>query len=336
MDDDRQGTRLTAAEEEAVRELLESAGRRPAVPTEDLAAIKAAARAQWEEVVAVDRRRKLRRSIPLALAASLLLVFAVRWWWMASQRPLVLEPIATVQLLRGEARAEGGRELAVRETLVAGTTVTTAGEGLIALRLAGGESVRLDAGTRLRLVSGERLALETGAVYVDSGPAGRGSLEVGTALGTVREIGTQFEVRIEGEEELRVRVREGAVSLIRGAGADPVAAGEELRLRRDGSLSRGTVELQGPVWGWVLAAAPGLDVDGLMLSEYLGWVSRETGWRLRYEDEALAGLANGIRLRGNLEGMTPDESVSVVLPGSGLGYRAEGGTLLITRLKTPG
>ncbi|HVR96432.1 MAG TPA: FecR family protein [Thermoanaerobaculia bacterium] len=328
MDDD---TRLNTAEE-ALRELLESAGRRPAVPAEDLAAIQAAARAQWEEVVAAERKRKLRRSIPLALAASLLLAFAVLWWWDANRQVRVAEPIATVELAKGGA----GRGPAVGEGLRAGATVTTQEDGLIALRLAGGGSVRLDTGTRVRLVSAERLDLEAGAVYVDSGPAGRGSLEVGTAWGAVREVGTQFEVRIESGDELRVRVREGAVSLIRGSGSAPVATGEEIRLRRDGSLSRGTIDRQGPAWGWVLAAAPGLDVDGLALGEYLDWVSRETGWRLRYEDEALAGLARGIRLRGTLEGMAPDESVSVVLPGSGLGYRIEGDTLLITRLKTPG
>jgi hypothetical protein len=63
----------------------------------------------------------------------------------------------------------------------------------------------------------------------------------------------------------------------------------------------------------------------------LRWVSRETAWRLQYEDEALAELATTIRLHGSIEGMAPDASVAVVLPGSGLDYRLEGGALRITR-----
>jgi FecR-like protein len=330
------------AEEEAVRELIESAGRRPDVPAEDLAAIQAAARSQWQEVVADGRRRRrrLQRLAPLALAASLLLAVGVRWWWRAEGPVPAPGAVATVQILKGNVRLPGGRPLAVGDALAAGAVLATedgVSPGLAAVRLAGGESVRLDAGTRVRLASATRLELEAGAVYVDSGRSGAagGALEIGTPFGSVREVGTQFEVRLQPGDDLalRVRVREGAVSLVRRGGSDPVAGGEELRLRHDGSVSRGTVEPNAPAWHWVLAAAPGLDIDGSTLADYLDWVSRETAWHLRYEDEALADLAAGIRLHGTLEGMAPDESVSVILPGSGLGYRVEGGTLLVTRTR---
>lgn len=343
MGEDRQGTRLSVdgPDDEAIRELLESAGRRPAVPAEDLARIEAAARAQWQEVVAAGqrRRRALRRSLPLALAASLILAVAIRWGWRTEKPPAASTPVATVQLLKGEARVEGPpdqehRELAAGDALAAGTVLATGGDGSrVALRFLNGESVRLDAGTRVRLVSRTRLDLEAGAVYVDSGEAGGGSLEVGTPWGRVREVGTQFEVRVEPGDglALRVRVREGAVSLLRNGGPEAVAAGGELRLHRDGRVSRGAIEPQAKDWAWVLTAAPSLDIEGLTLAEYLAWVSRETAWRLRYEDGELAALAAEIRLHGTIEGMAPDESLSVILPGSGLGYRIEGGTLHIAR-----
>lgn len=345
MSDDRQDPHLTATgsavEEESLRELLESAGRRPAVPAEDLAAIKAAARSQWEELVEAGRTRRtrIRRFVPMALAASLLLAVAVRWLWRAPEPPPVSGPVATVQLVHGPARLEAPvrREVTVGEALESGAVLTTeegASRGLVALRLAGGESVRLDAGTKVRLVSGRRLELAAGAVYVDSGgPARPGSLQVTTPFGTVHEAGTQFEVRLDSERELalRVRVREGAVALVRRGGSDSVTRGGELRLSRDGSVSRGTIELQGPAWSWVLAAAPSLDIEGLRLSEYLAWVSRETAWRLRYEDDALVRLAVEIRLHGTIEGLAPDESLRAILPGSGLAYRVEGETLFVTR-----
>ena len=327
-----------------MRELLESAGRRPAVPAEDLAAIKAAARSEWQELVAAGRKRrlKLRRSVIIALAASLILAVAI-WRWKPGASPAVSGSIATVQLLKGEIRVEGPpghRVLAVGDSLAAGSVLATeqgASPALVALHLAGGESVRLDSHTRVRLVSRARLDLMAGALYVDSGrPASGGSLEIRTPFGSVRDVGTQFEVRLgrEGDPALRVRVREGMVALVRHGGTDSVAKGEELRLRRDGRASRATIEPQGAAWSWVLAAAPSLDIEGVRLSDYLGWVSRETAWRLRYEDEALAELAAGIRLHGSIEGLAPDESVSVVMPGSGLGYRVEGTTLLVTRTRS--
>ncbi|HEX5760947.1 MAG TPA: hypothetical protein VF121_17300, partial [Thermoanaerobaculia bacterium] len=70
---------------------------------------------------------------------------------------------------------------------------------------------------------------------------------------------------------------------------------------------------------------------GATLAEYLGWLARETGWRVVYEDPSLAALAGTIRLHGTIAGMVPDESASVVLPGSGLAWDLEGGTLRLRR-----
>lgn len=339
--------RSAAEEEQEIRGLLETAGRRPAVPAEDFVGIKAAARIEWQDLLAARRPQAtaLRRLAPLALAASLLLAAGVGWWWMRVRPVAPSGPIATVVAVKGGIRAQetpgrGGerwRELAVGDTLVAGTSLTTAdvdAPGLVALLWAGGASIRLDSGTTLRLVSSERLGLDEGAVYVDSGAQDSGrSLEISTTLGIVREVGTQFEVRVPREDggPLRVRVRAGAVSVIGGRGAHPVAEGEELRIDRDGAVSRGRVEQHGPAWDWTLAAAPGIDIENLSLRAFLEWACRETGWRLRYADEAVATSAETIRLHGTIEGLRPDQAVGVVLSGSGLGHRVEAGTLLVTR-----
>ncbi len=312
--------------------------------------IKAAARVEWQKLV--ESRQKTRPVIrylaPLALAASLILALAVGWWWMAQQTPVDSEPVATVELVSGEIRAawqaggqgRGRPALAVADTLVAGTEIATVGKAggstaRMALRLRGGHSLRVDGDSRVRLLSTHRIELQRGAVYLDSGVerlTGSG-VEVVTPLGIVREIGTQFEVRLQAQKDggVRVRVREGSVSLREDGQSFSVASGEELTLRRDGSVARGSIEPYGPEWDWILAAAPSLDIEGLMLSAFLEWVSRETGWRVRYSNEELAGSAATIRLHGTIDGLAPHESLSVVLPGSGLGYRLESGSLLITR-----
>lgn len=335
-----------SGDDEELRALLAAAGPRPAVPPAELAAIRTAARAEWER----SRQRRPRRvwgtggvwrPLPVLLAASLLLALALGWrWWPRTPSE---ESVATVTASWGKSRRvpvprADSAALRAGEALAIGTRLTTdagAAGGRLALQLASGHAVRLDTGTAIRLVSHSRIALEAGAVYVDSGPAGSGGagVEIATALGTVREMGTQFEVRIDAGEGagLAIRVREGSVTLALPAGPQGVAAGERLAVTGDGTLARGRVAGDDAAWGWVLEAAPTPAIEGRSLRWVLDWACRENGWHLRFADPALANEAAAILLHGTLEGLRPDESVAVVLAGAGLAHRVEGGALLVDR-----
>ncbi len=336
------GAQGDTAVEREIAQLIAGAGRRATLPGAELTAIAEAVRDEWEVVIAAQRQRRLRnrRLVPLALAASALLALALAWWWgeRGPSRPAAPpEVVATIEMARQplrneEAGGQAGRAAGVGEGLRVGAVAETGGgatAGPAALRWGGGQSVRLAAGTRLRLLSAAGMALERGAVYVDA-QGGGGALEVETAFARVREAGTQFEVRVEPGLALRVRVREGVVALVRDLGSSAVRAGEEVRLQRDGRMSRGRVEPDAAVWDWVLEAAPSLDIEGVLLSDYLSWLARETGWQVGYSEERLPGLVRGIRLHGTIEGLAPDDSLGLVLPGSGLGYRLEAGRLTIT------
>ncbi len=96
-------------------------------------------------------------------------------------------------------------------------------------------------------------------------------------------------------------------------------------------MSRAWVEPYGPAWAWVQAAAPGFDSEDQSLQSYLGWVSRETGWQIRYGDETLEVSAREIDIVGSIDEYTPVDSLSLVLPASNLDYRIEDGLLVITR-----
>lgn len=331
-----------AVEEEEVRDLLVEAGPRPEVPAWDLATIKAAARREWGDMVAEghERKRLVRGSGALALAASLVLAVLLGWWWSARTPPTGLELVASVELTRGEVAIDdwverpGSLVLAVGDRLPAGARVATGTdpETRLAVRLASGHSVRLAGGTRVRLLSDRRLELQGGAVYLDSGgaPAAGAPVEIVTPLGVVRDIGTQFEVRLEaGESVVRVRVREGKVSLDSEGASHLAVAGEELNLGRDGSVRRANVEAHGAEWEWVQRSAPSFPIEGLPLAAYLQWVSRETGLSVHWDSAALEASTSSIRLHGAIEDLTPGESLGVLLPASGLDYRIAGSTLRI-------
>lgn len=329
------------AEDEALHELIGGAGPRESVPDEDLTAIKRAALRQWNEVV-VGEQRRMRRShwrLTMAVAAGLTAVaMLVALWWNRSPTPLPGEPVAAIDVVVGQATVlnpAGSHAAAAGGELKAGDVVRTgdapASASRVALRLDTGHSARLDRGTTVELRPGG-LTLRQGAVYVDSGIHPERPIKIVTDWGVVREMGTQFEVRLDAESAaLRVRVREGEVGVQAGAAVQTVAPGEELVIDRYGSGIRNTVAVIGDGWDWVLQVTPAPQIDGQTLREFLAWFRRETGLVSRYEDPVLAETAPGIEIHGSVSGLTPFEALEVVLAGSDLEYRVEGANLLIER-----
>jgi len=331
-------------EEEAVRKLLEQAGPRPALPQNDLSSIKEAAYAEWRRRYG-DRaapRRTVRLWMALAAAVLLAAVGLVRWARSRDSSPSSAPAAASIELLAGSARWEAGGAKpsqlhpdAVGRKLPAGSELETqAGSerwGRLALRMAGGASVRLDTGTRVRLASATVVELERGAVYLDSGgkPGERDQVAVRMPAGLFQGIGTQFEVRAEESAVTRLRVREGKVKLDRGDESAITDTGQELIVRRDGSLIRRQTAAYGPEWDWVLQTAPMLAIEGVKVRTFLEWLGRETGWRIVLADEETASLCDAIVLHGSISHLTPAETPGVVLSSSGLGHRVSEGTLVV-------
>lgn len=342
MSDIRNGPRPGAGGSsfDDVASLVRLAGRRPAVPPEHAAAVRAAARAEWRRVVEARRRKALYlRGGGALLATAALLVLAVKTglWRPAEPRPVA--QLATLEAATGPVTADAA-ELRVGDPVPAGTVLETGSDGAsparAALRLAGGASVRLDVDTRLRLAAGSVLELERGAVYVDSGTLAQ-QLEVRTPLGIARDVGTRFEVRLgPGAESLRVRVRDGEVVLERDGESRPAAprrigAGGELAVLPDGTAVEATVPSWGPAWEWVAAIPPPFDVEGRSLQEFLDWAAEEGGWELRFADQAVADQASANVLHGSsIDGLSLEDAASLLLTASELSYRLEDGVFLVT------
>jgi ferric-dicitrate binding protein FerR (iron transport regulator) len=251
--------------------------------------------------------------------------------------------VASVERRTGQVLWSAGKEKltalpadAVGRPIPAGAELETGGStenpGFVALRMAGGASVRLDAGTRSRLASPTVVELERGGVYIDTGGAGNSHEDVAvrTAAGLFQGIGTQFEVRAEeGGTVSRLKVREGRVLLARGGESVLTDAGQELVVEADGSLDRGETAADGPEWDWVLTSAPMLDIEGTKVRTFLDWLARERGWRVELADSETAALSDSVVLHGSIAHLTPAEAPDVVLPSGGLGYRVSKGTLVV-------
>jgi ferric-dicitrate binding protein FerR (iron transport regulator) len=298
-----------------------------------------------DEIRSVARARRLRRRLVVAgalLGAAAVVVLAVRVRLFVrsetASAPIVAATIATAERVDGDGVTRRSTADAPRVAVAAGSTLAANEEietgltGRLAFRLTGGASVRVDRGSRVRLASATALDLAGGAVYIDSGPGGA-SLEVRTPLGLVKDVGTQFETRLESGG-LRVRVRSGLVELHRGATIASTRPGWETRVGATGTATR-AVPTFGPDWEWVAALAPGFDVDRRPLAAYLEYLCREHGWTLAYADTRLARDASGILVHGSVAGLTPTDALSVVLSTSGLTFRLDGGHLVVSRAGPP-
>ena len=326
-------------EEELVRQLLDAAGPRPPIPQEDLDAISAAARSAWREQVRrrAPARRPL-RTVAWALAAAVAVTVGLVLWW-GSRGERVPATVAWIETLTGavhlETAANESRAIAAGEPIPLGATLRSTNAGRASLRLGGGATVRLDSETRVRFASAALLDLDRGALYVDTGFGAQpgATIVIKTPLGTARDVGTRFAVRLVSSDgtTLLVRVRDGAVLTEQRGRTYRTQAGEELVLRGDGTAQRREVAISGSDWEWVLAAAPGFDIEGRSLREFLDWVSRETGWRIVFADAGLETSASEIVLHGSIGGLRPDRAPFAVLPGAGLEGEIEDGRLVVRR-----
>jgi len=85
-------------------------------------------------------------------------------------------------------------------------------------------------------------------------------------------------------------------------------------------------------WNWVLEIAPPLPLEDQTLGVFLAWVSRETGWQVRFAGMHAGEDRASTVLHGSLEGVRPDEAPAAVLPTCGLTSHLEGNILVVEPL----
>ena len=268
-------------EKDSLAELLRIAGPRPKVSDDVKARVHAAVRDEWQDQV-TRRKRRTRVLGVSGLSAAAAAIVGL----------LLLRPAPPT-----------------------GTTIETAADSTRSMEW-GSASLRLDAGTRVRLDSDRVATLEAGAIYISSN--GTSGVEIRTPFGAVRDIGTQFEVRL-GADNVRVRVREGRVEL-RGTVAD---AGTEL-IATKSSIEQRHISRSGEEWAWVERSAPPIVMEGMTLEELMQRIAREKGLQLEWKNPA----AKAKRLYGRTP-LSPDEALAAASAATGVSYTITSGTLSV-------
>lgn len=316
-----------------IEQVLKSAGAREKPPAEIERAVRDGLRAEWRAMLDARRVRQ-RRFTALALAAGVVAA-AIGVWLAAPQLSGPDDAIGTVTLASGELRTRSGffgrwNVLKPGDSVSAGQTLATVRGGAGALAMPGGVSVRLDGSTRLTLASATEIALNRGALYVDAKTAtGSPRLDVSTPAGSVRHVGTQYEVRLVGPD-IRLRVREGRIEWqSRSGGLEQGQAGEQLTILGDGSVAREAALPYGDAWDWIAAATPVIDIEGLPLTEFLAWAARELGREVRFDGPGITREAAAIVLHGSIAGLTPEQALDAVLATTRLRATVAGGLIIL-------
>jgi ferric-dicitrate binding protein FerR (iron transport regulator) len=237
------------------------------------------------------------------------------------------EPIAVVEaidgILPGLQRADVVR---------VGQWIETGSSLRVALRFGRDSSVRIDRDSRVRALSSNVIELQSGAVYVDTGED-HSRFELRTPLGTARNLGTQFELRL-ARQALTLRVRTGVVELENHAHAISARPGTEVTLSSLGAETR-PIAPDGAEWAWARRVSPPMEMEGVPLATFLARLAREQGWTVEYGDVTLAREAERIILHGSASNLAAREAVEVAIATSGLLHRLEGGSLVVLRADLP-
>jgi ferric-dicitrate binding protein FerR (iron transport regulator) len=321
-----------------VERLLGAAGTGPEIPEGSAERIKAAIRPAWRDEVEIHSRQRRRLwAGGLAAAAAVIVALVLVPRLQRSSAPTGRTAI-TVAVI------DGGLEVtppgATARFLGSGDGGWVVPDGSLvrsrpgqraSLWLTGGQSLRIDEKTVARLDSERSISLDSGAVYISSAGGIDSSVEVRTAFGTATDIGTQFEVRVEGGT-LDISVREGLVSLARGGDEYQIADGIRFSVDSAGAVTTTPVLTYDPAWTWCQAIAPAFEIEGRSALAFLDWVSDETGLSVRFADASVEKLAAATLLHGTISGLKPAETPSAVLPTCGLTAIEEPGALLVRRI----
>jgi ferric-dicitrate binding protein FerR (iron transport regulator) len=285
-----------------------------------------AVRDAWRETVdaRVRQRRIVRIAGGLAAAAAVIIVVALT----RGRGPSPAVEVARVVIGAVTATSRDGsgrRDARPGDAVMSGETIATGPQGLAALSVSGGGELRMNSATTLRLAAVRQFDLGAGQVYLDSG--GAAALAVETPAGVVRDIGTRFEIKVEGTR-VRVRVRDGAVRLQTDGLEVDAGPGTQLVASPGARPDLSAVPTYGAEWSWVARAAP-FAIEGATLDDFIRWIEREDGRRVVFADPDLRKSAGAARLHGSVAGLTAEDALGIILPASGLTYEISGNQIVV-------
>ena len=278
-----------------VEELLQNAGKRAPIPEESRRRMESVFRTE----LANSQRRHTRNRWAGGLAAAASVLMAVVLVNQGNE-PIVRDVVASVSRDTGTvgwSYASSTGSLKAGNSIQQGDRVTTQ-SGIVSLQpLGSGLDIRLAENSQLNWVATNRIELEYGEVYVDADEDSEHFPITILADGLVIEhIGTQYQVRRD-DDQVDVAVREGEIRItynnlnISSKGSHNQG---ELTQFLNGSLIASTsIQPYGNRWSWASQLSPDIETDRMPVTEFLAWISDQTGYSVIYQDDPADSQISG-------------------------------------------
>jgi ferric-dicitrate binding protein FerR (iron transport regulator) len=274
------------------------------------------------------RRRTYRRQ--LAIAASLLVCALLgSLAWLGPGTPVTPLRIASVEALAGEVRVRGDSGAGALTTLqrgrqlVIGEQIETAAGSRLVLRRPGGVTIHVAGGSELVWQTADALRVTRGLVYVDTDTATNGSdqLEIVTHTGRIRHVGTRFSVQV-AELEVRVMVRDGAVSIGGSRAEQRLQAGYAADIAADGRLLSSALSPGEGPWQWLATEKPVFNIEGRSLHAVLQDLALAQGVPVSYASPQIEASARQLQMHGAPLELDAASAIDAVLLTTQFAHRA--------------
>ena len=265
-----------------------------------------------------------KRKYPLLMAASIAAFVFMSIYLFSLPRTVSADYIQKMQL-QGQVDISNDREnwqvLAADQNMQIGDYVRTRNDNRLLMKLDNGNVIRLDEDTEIQLLGRHQMALLAGAVYVDSDHATQdNALEITANTATIQHIGTQYSVRLLQDDQVNIMVRSGQVAFATDTIESKINKGSEVVFTATKVVEQKPITGYDEKWSWIQEIAEDFDIQGKNLIEYLNWVGEETGYPIQWSNSRDQNTAFDIELSGSIRGLSPLESLEVVMPTTRFGY----------------
>jgi len=317
--------------------VLRNVNPRPKPPAEVEQAVYEHVLGDWKKLRANKKRRK--KVVYWSVAASVLMALLIRSLLYQFDGAIDrTEALASVEKLKGSISISVDNipvQLAPGDKynlLFSGQTFSTAANSGASLKWGENSTIRVDQNSEIYLHSNTKVELLAGQIYVDI-PPGPGQtpstveLRIITHLGVIDHIGTQFMVSSDATS-VEVKVREGAVSIDNSKQVFVTATGQQSILGQSDQVSHKAISTHDPDWRWAEKLAPAFELDGRPLSDFLAWVSRETGKEILFDTQIAEDAAKTTIMHGSVDD-EPLLALELVLQTNELSWYEQDGKIIL-------
>ena len=309
---------LMSEHDDDVRKLMELAGPRSEPPDAVRERVHQAVLEAWEQAPIQAPEPVTHQRRWLALAASVVLGLAIGYM-VFIELPVDPPGISGELVFASGGHSVRGSDGVAAPHLQEGAMLRTSGKGRLFIQLDEYTTVRLDHNTSITLQTSSEIWLHSGRLYADS--QGGGGIHIVTPFASVTDVGTQFEVVVDGEV-LKVAVREGGVTVdllgnkTHNAHAQS-GVGERLTiLLGSNDIQRNTLATTDPSWFWTHDARDAYDLEAGSVYDFLDWATRESGLTLSFAGPAVEMALRRSQPKGDITGYTLEEAILEVVDGS--------------------